>query len=110
MGIQGVLTWQAHELASRAAEAIPDDPVLATLWPQASERLKHRTVITVLRELLEEGRTAQLVNREEDINLQLSLVIGTLGQVSRQLYLGSFPGPAVRYVDGVTRILRAGLT
>ncbi|SMX22498.1 TetR/AcrR family transcriptional regulator [Boseongicola aestuarii] len=83
---------------------------LATLWPQASERLKHRTVITVLRELLEEGRTAQLVNREEDINLQLSLVIGTLGQVSRQLYLGSFPGPAVRYVDGVTRILRAGLT
>ncbi len=83
---------------------------LATLWPQVSDRLKQRTVITILRELLEEGRTAQLVNKEKDLNLQLSLVIGMLGQLSRQLYLGSFPGPAVRYVDGVTRILRDGLT
>ena len=83
---------------------------LAPLWPQVSERLKHRTVITVLRELLEEGRAAGSVSKEEDPNLQLSLVIGTLGQLSRQLYLRSIPGPASRYVDGVDRILRAGLT
>ena len=83
---------------------------LATLWPQVSERLKNRTVITVLRELLEEGRSAGLVNKEEDLTLLLSLVIGTLGQLSRQMYLRSIPGPASRYVDGVDRILRAGLT
>ncbi len=83
---------------------------LAALWPQVSERLKHRTVITILRELLEEGRSAGLVNKEEDLNLQVSLVVGMLGQLSRQLYLRSFIGPAARYLDGVDRILRAGLT
>jgi len=83
---------------------------LATLWPQVSERLRNRTIMTVLRELLEEGRASGLVNMEGDLDLQLSLVIGTLGQLSRQLYLNSIPGPASRFVDGVDRILRAGLT
>lgn len=82
---------------------------LATLWPHVSERLKNRTVITVLREILEEGRTSGLVSKKEDLDLQLIFVIGTLGQLSRQLYLRSIPGPASRFVAGIERTLRAGL-
>ncbi len=36
---QSQLMWDAHELASQVAEVIPDDPVLATLWPQVARAM-----------------------------------------------------------------------
>lgn len=83
---------------------------LAALWPDVSQDLKSRTVITLLRELLESGRSNGLVASDEDIDLQLSLVIGTLGQVTRQMYFRVLVGPAVKYADGIERLLRAGLS
>ncbi|MCP4182251.1 MAG: TetR/AcrR family transcriptional regulator [Hyphomicrobiales bacterium] len=82
---------------------------LAVLWPQASANLGERTIMTLTRELLEEGRREKQVGLETNLSLQLVLVIGTLGQLTRQLYLRAMKGPAGKHVDEVVRILRAGL-
>lgn len=82
---------------------------LAALWPEVSKDMKDRTVITLLRDLLESGRSDGLVTADEDLNLQLSLVIGMLGQVTRQMYFGALAGPAETYAGGIERTLRAGL-
>lgn len=83
---------------------------LAALWPDASEQMKGRTVISLLRDILEQGRSEGAVNMAEDLDLQLALVVGMLGQVTRQMYFRTLTGPAHKYADGIERILKAGLS
>ncbi len=83
---------------------------LAALWPHVPEKLRQRTVITLLRELLSDGRRDGLVGNRADPELQIALVTGMLNQITRQLYLGALGGPAGKYTDGIERILRSGLT
>jgi len=40
---EGDLTWRAFELALEAEAVVPDDPVLARLWPQVAHTLDVRT-------------------------------------------------------------------
>jgi AcrR family transcriptional regulator len=82
---------------------------LAVLWPLVSEDIKRRTIITLTRKLLEQGRREGLVTKAADLQLQLILVTGMLSQLSRQLYLGALEGPAKKYIADAERILRAGL-
>lgn len=83
---------------------------LAQLWPHVSEDLKSRTIVTLTRELIQQGRREGLVAKDADLSLQVTLVLGMQGQMARQLYLGALEGPAKRYVKKIERILRAGLT
>ena len=83
---------------------------LASLWPQVPNDLKKRTMITLTRELLQQGRQEGLVEKGVDLSLQVTLVIGMLSQLTRQLYLGTLAGPARTHTKEVVRILRAGLT
>ena len=82
---------------------------LAMLWPQISENMGRRTIITLTRNLLKHGRKEGLVAKDANLPLQLILVIGMLDQMTRQLYLCALEGPATKHVRGVERILRAGL-
>lgn len=82
---------------------------LAALWPQASESMRNRTIITLTRELLEKGRQETLVSNDMNLPLQLILVVGTLVQLVRQLYLGALEGPAIDHAAGIERMLRSGL-
>lgn len=82
---------------------------LAALWPQASESLGDHTIITDLRKLLNSGRSDGWVTSEDNIELQITLVIGTLAQLTRQLFLRALKGPAAQYLNQIERILRAGL-
>jgi AcrR family transcriptional regulator len=82
---------------------------LAVLWPEVSQDMKGRTIITLLRDLVERGREGGFVAADEDLDLQLSLVVGMLGQIIRQMYFRTLAGPATLHVDGIERLLRAGL-
>lgn len=82
---------------------------LAVLWPQVSENMAGRTIITLTRDLLKQGRKEGLVAKDADLRIQLILVIGMLNQMTRQLYLRALEGPATKHVEGGERILRAGL-
>lgn len=82
---------------------------LATLWPQVSPGMRERTIITLTRELLERGREEALVSKDADLPLQLILVVGTLVQLARQIFLRALEGPASAHVVGIERMLRSGL-
>lgn len=82
---------------------------LATLWPRMPDDLKSRTLVTLTRELLQQGRREGFVAKDADLALQINLVIGMLTQVTRQLYLGALKGPAAKLITRTERILRAGL-
>lgn len=82
---------------------------LPSLWPQMPEEMRKTTAITLLRQILILGRSQRLVSPYDDINLQLSLVIGTLVQLTRQLFLGAIEGPASSHGNGVKRLLRSAL-
>lgn len=83
---------------------------LAALWPAVSSEMNDRTIITLLRELLEKGREDGAVAMGENLDLQISLVVGMLGQVMRQMYFRTLAGPSKSYTDGIERLLRAGLS
>jgi AcrR family transcriptional regulator len=83
---------------------------LFVLWPFASKNLGQRTIITLTRELLNQGRKEGLITKDGELALQLILVIGTLGQLARQLYLRALDGPATKHLEATERMLRAGLT
>lgn len=82
---------------------------LATLWPQVSSGMRDRTIITLTRELLEKGREESLVSKDGDLPLQLILVVGTLVQLARQIFLRALEGPATAHIAGIERMLRSGL-
>lgn len=96
-----------HDEAPDASIFTTDN--LVTLWPQVSKELKQETIISLLRGILQAGREQGAVNADGELDLQIALVVGILVQVTRQLYLGALPGPAVAHLDGIERILRAGL-
>lgn len=96
-------------------DAYPDALVftfdnLSAFWPHMSEVIRKRTIITLTRELLQQGRREGVVAKDADLSLQITLVVGMIGQLSRQLYLGALEGSAKKYVAKSERILRAGLT
>jgi len=82
---------------------------LAALWPQISDNFKERTMITITRDLLQQGRREGIVATDADFSLQVILVTGMLSQLARQLFLGELASPARDYIQKMERILRAGL-
>ena len=53
---------------------------------------KNQTVVTLGRNLLKSGRSDGLITADEDTDLQLSLSIGTVTQVGRQMYFRILEG------------------
>ena len=82
----------------------------AALWPDMPKPMKDKTVISLLRDLVQDGRKGGYVSTTDAPDLQLSLVLGMLGQVTRQLYFQTLSGPATQHADGIVRLLRAGLS
>jgi len=83
---------------------------LAVLWPRVSGTMGDRTVITITRQLLEDGKQEGLVSKTADLSLLLVLVTGTINQLNRQFYLNALEGPAKKHAAGIEKILRAGLS
>ena len=81
---------------------------LARFWPDVPRSIKRRTIITLIRELIELGEAEGFVPRGIDNEVRTAAVAGTLGQLSRLVYLGGLPGPASKYQeDLVTTLLKA---
>lgn len=83
---------------------------LTAIWPDVQNDLKSRSVITLLRQMLEQGRAEGDVAKDQDIDLQMSLVLGMLGQVTRQLFFQSIDGPAGKHAGGIVHLLKSGLS
>lgn len=83
---------------------------LATFWSEVPRTMKKRTIITLIRELIELGETEGCVPRDIDIEVRVASVAGALGQLSRLVYLGGMSGPASKYDDDLEITLRRALS
>lgn len=82
---------------------------LTTLWPDVAVALKHRTAITILREVLETGRNEGIVSKQQEIELQVSIVVGLIGQIMRQVHLGTFQSSAASFSPSAVKMLEKAL-
>jgi len=82
---------------------------LPTLWPHVSEHFQGRTIITLTREVLEQGKQEGLVSRDVRPPMQLVLVNGMISQLIRQMFFGELTGPASTFAPEIEGILRKAL-
>ena len=83
---------------------------LTRFWRDVPRALKKRTIITLIRELVELGEAEGCVPRDVDIEVRVSMIAGALGQLSRLVYLGGISGPASTYNDDLETTLRRALS
>jgi len=98
---------QAYDAQPHAMMFATD--VLPTLWPLMPDDVKRHTALTELRAILLLGQSEGHVSKNEDLNLQMALVVGTLVQLSRQIFQGVLKGLALDQLEGTERLLRAAL-
>lgn len=97
-----------------AFDEYPDATIFAsdnlmTLWPHMPKEMKKRTILSLLREIIELGRSEGTVDSNSEINIQMALVTGFLEQVTRQLFFSNLPGTALSQLNQVERILGKAL-
>ncbi|HYQ05079.1 MAG TPA: TetR/AcrR family transcriptional regulator [Polyangiaceae bacterium] len=67
---------------------------LRRLWPKVSPAIRRRSIVRMLRVLLEQGRLEGSVAREQSLELQLHAFLGMVAQLGRALYFGELPSSA----------------
>ena len=72
--------------------------------------MKDRTILTLLREIIEVGRSEGHVGTDAAITIQVMVVIGVLEQITRQMFFDTLSGSAVSHLDEVERILAKAMT
>lgn len=91
-----------------AATIFASDSFMA-LWPHMPKEMKDRTILSLLREIIELGRSEGHVGSDTQITMQMAVVIGVLEQVTRQMFFGTLPGPAVSHLEEAEIILGKAL-
>lgn len=82
---------------------------LKTLWSQMPEEMQSKTILSVLREIIQLGRAEGSVSSGIDIQMQLALVVGMLENLARQVFFGTFAGPVLPQAGEVEHLLRQAL-
>ena len=100
---------------SASFDAYPDATMfavehIATFWPDVPRAMKKRTIITLIRQLIELGETEGCVPHDIDIDVRVAMVSGALAQLSRLVYLGGMSGPASNFNDDLEHTLRRALS
>jgi AcrR family transcriptional regulator len=70
---------------------------LRPLWRRTSPAVRKRSILGLLRTLLEQGISEGKIRPTSDITLQIAVISGTFQQFARMLSFGEFPGAASDY-------------
>lgn len=97
----------AYDEQPDAAIFVTDN--LMMLWSHMPKDMMGRTMLSLLREIVQLGRSEGTVDPGSDIIMQLGLVIGMLENITRQMFFGGLSGPALAQLDEVERLLRKAL-
>ncbi|TQM89490.1 TetR/AcrR family transcriptional regulator [Roseinatronobacter monicus] len=102
------------ETGLRAVDEHPEATVfvadnLRTLWPHMPDGLKSRTILSILRDIIQLGRSEGDVESCVDENMQLALVVGMLENITRQIFFGSLAHPALAQLHDAEHLLRKAL-
>ncbi len=92
--LRAVLTEFARLLDEDLAAFLYVHEELRRLWPKVSPELRRRSIVAMLRALLEQGRRERAVTGAQSLELQLTAFIGVVAQFGRALYFGELSGSA----------------
>ncbi len=92
------------ELADEDLEAVVFvQDSLRELWPRLPEPARRRSILQLLRDLVERGMRDGAVVGYRSPDLPVTALVGLLGQFARMLYFGEIPGPASQH-EGELRL------
>jgi AcrR family transcriptional regulator len=67
---------------------------LREMWPRVSRQMRRKSILALIRSLLEQGVREGSVNAASNLDLLVAAVTGTLLQFARMLHFGEFEGRA----------------
>jgi AcrR family transcriptional regulator len=78
---------------------------LRRFWPQVAANLRRRSVVGLVRRLLEAGVREGKVTRDIEVELLVTGIIGTLAQFARALYFGEHGPDAAHWVPSLEKTI-----
>jgi AcrR family transcriptional regulator len=103
-----VSTWA--ELADeRLTAVLYVNENLRAFWPRVRPALRRRSLLKLLAGLVTQGQREGAVPRDVSPPLAVALIVGTLGQVARQIYFGELARPR-ELSSQLNALLSAALT
>jgi hypothetical protein len=75
------------------------------MWPRVSRSVRRRSILALIRAVLEQGMREDKVRPGADLNLLIAAISGTLQQFARMLSFGEFRGAASDWAAELERIL-----
>jgi len=109
-GLAGVVRAWVELIEEQPDAVLYVNETLRELWPRARPATRRRSLLRLLRSLVEQGQAEGVVPRRLAPELGVALLVGTLGQVARQLALGDFKqGPRALEAQ-LTALLGSALT
>jgi len=78
---------------------------LRVFWPAVAATLRRRSIVGLVRRLLEAGVREGKVTRDVEVELLTTIIIGTMGQFARALYFGEHGPNAAHWVPSLEKAL-----
>ncbi len=104
---------QLHGLVTAATASMDRDldaflfvqDQLRPMWKRASQRVRRRSILGLIRATLEQGRRENKIRAGANVSLLVAVITGTFQQFARMLSFGEFRGPASDYAREIENIL-----
>ncbi len=99
------------DLTHEALEAVLYvNETLREFWPRVSATTRGKSLLSYLEQLVSQGQREGLVEASLDRSLAVATLVGTLGQLSRQVFFKTTPSHASHFAPQLSAILYAALT
>jgi AcrR family transcriptional regulator len=79
---------------------------LRELWPRTSKEARTRSIIGLIRHMLQDGVQQGTVVSTANLDLVTAAIVGTLAQFARLAYFGEFKKPAIQHSGELADILQ----
>jgi predicted RNA binding protein with dsRBD fold (UPF0201 family) len=78
---------------------------LREMWPRVSKRIRGKSILALIRSVLEQGVSESAVSAKLNLDLLVTAIAGTLQQFARMIYFGQFKGPVRTWSPEVQAII-----
>jgi AcrR family transcriptional regulator len=82
---------------------------LRQFWRKLPPSARARSILTILRGLLEQGRRERAVRRELDVSLAIAVIVGGLSQIARMAYFKELEKPYVSFLPSLRALMEGAL-
>lgn len=107
----GALTEAYASLIDENLEAVLYvDETLRAFWPRLPAAARRRSLLRLLRGLVDAGRREGAIDGGADAQLAVALLVGTMGQVARMAYFGEIDRPLASRGVGLRALFVNALT